>query len=100
MRVVERWEQLVVLVEDRMEDVEEELERVLIEEVDLMHRLDRKVDRRARVGERHVLLGNRLDLRYHRVSLFHLKYEQGHRHKSRALVRENVKKCEKLVKTC
>ena len=73
LRVVQTGQQLVVLVKDRMEDVEKELERVLIEEVDLMHRLDHEIDRGARVGERHVLLRHRLDLRYHRVSLFHLQ---------------------------
>lgn len=66
-----------VVVQHGMEDVEEEVQRVLVEEVDLTQRVQREVNVAASLRQRQVLLGHRLDLADHLVRLFHLLADLG-----------------------
>jgi hypothetical protein len=58
-----------VLREHNAEDVEEELQRVAVEEVHGEELLQREVDRRASVGQRKERVARRLDLRHDGIGL-------------------------------
>lgn len=61
-----------VVVENRVENVEEKVERILVEEVDLAERVQREEDAAARFRQGPILLRHRLDLTNHLIRLLYL----------------------------
>ena len=76
-RVVRFALELRVVVQHRAEDVEEHLQRVLVEEVHLVQAVHREVDVRAGLRQGQVLLRHRLDLADHLIRLLHLLPDVG-----------------------
>ena len=72
LSVIAHFFQARIVVEYRVEDVEEEVQRVLVQEVHLAERIEREVDVAARLRQRHVLLRYRFDLADHLVRLLDL----------------------------
>ncbi len=75
--MIARFLQANVVVQHRMEDIQEEMEGILVEEVNLAQRVQREEDAAASFRQRSVLLRYGLDLSYNLVRLFHLLADVG-----------------------